>query len=175
MVLQTEIIEEAPETALREKIVYINRVAKVVKGGKRLRFTAVVVVGDGAGKVGVGMGKANEVPEAIRKAGVAARKNMVTVPMVGDTIPHETFVKYGTSKLLMKPASPGTGLVAGGAVRAVLESAGVKDVLTKSLGSSNRVNLTKATVLALSGLRNPGKLTRKDITTTTTGESEKVG
>ena len=140
---------------LNDKLIYINRVAKVVKGGKRLRFSALTVTGDGAGHVGVGVGKANEVPEAISKAGAFARKNLIKVPLKGSTIPHEIKVKYGAAKILLKPAAPGTGIIAGGSVRAVLESAGVKDVLTKSMGSSNRVNVARATLLALKSLKSP--------------------
>jgi small subunit ribosomal protein S5 len=141
--------------ALNDKLIYINRVAKVVKGGKRLRFSALTVSGDGSGHVGIGVGKANEVPEAISKAGAVARKNLIKVPMKGNTIPHEIEVKYGAAKVLLKPAAPGTGVIAGGSIRAVLESAGVKDVLTKSLGSSNRISVARATVLALKSLKSP--------------------
>jgi small subunit ribosomal protein S5 len=140
---------------LNDKLVYINRVAKVVKGGKRLRFSALTVTGDAAGHVGIGVGKANEVPEAISKAGAVARKNLVQVALRGTTIPHEIEVKYGAAKIFLKPAAPGTGVIAGGSIRAVLESAGVKDVLTKSMGSSNRINVARATLLALKNLRLP--------------------
>jgi small subunit ribosomal protein S5 len=140
---------------LNDKLVYINRVAKVVKGGKRLRFSALTVTGDGNGHVGIGVGKANEVPEAISKAGAVARKNLIEVRMKGSTIPHEIEVKYGAAKIFLKPAPAGTGIIAGGSVRAVLESAGVKDILTKSLGSSNRINVARATVLALQSLKDP--------------------
>jgi small subunit ribosomal protein S5 len=140
---------------LNDKLIYINRVAKVVKGGKRLRFSALVVTGDTNGHVGIGVGKANEVPEAISKAGAVARKNLIEVPLRGTTIYHEIEVKYGAAKILLKPARPGTGIIAGGSIRAVLESAGVKDILTKSLGSSNRINVARATVLALKSLKNP--------------------
>lgn len=143
------------ELVLNDKLVYINRVSKVMKGGKRLSFSALVVTGDGNGHVGVGQGKANEVPSAIGKAGADAKKNLIKVPMVGSTIPHEMEVKLGATKVLLKPAAPGTGIIAGSSIRVVLEAAGVKDVLTKSLGSSNRVNMAKATMLALKQLRDP--------------------
>jgi small subunit ribosomal protein S5 len=143
------------ELMLNDKLVYINRVSKVMKGGKRLSFSALVVTGDGNGYVGVGQGKANEVPSAISKAGADAKKNLIRVPMAGTTIPHEMQVKLGATKVLLKPAAPGTGIIAGSSIRIVLEAAGIKDVLTKSLGSSNRVNMAKATILALKQLRDP--------------------
>jgi len=148
---------EARESPFIEKVVSINRVSKVVKGGRRFSFSAVVVVGDGQGQVGVGIGKANEVPEAIRKANAAARKSMTVVSLKGTTIPHPLVVDYGAAKVLLKPAAPGTGVIAGGAVRAVLEAAGVKDVLAKSLGSSNAINVARAALLALSSLKDPAK------------------
>ena len=149
------------ELALNDKLVYINRVAKVVKGGKRLSFSALVVTGDGTGYVGIGVGKANEVPAAINKAGTLAKKSLIKVPLAGTTIPHEMTVKYGAARVLLKPAAPGTGVIAGGSVRAVLEAAGIKDILTKSLGSSNRTNVAKATILALSMLREPKEVLAK--------------
>ena len=146
---------DASELDLSERLVSLNRVTKVVKGGKRLRFRALVVVGDGNGHVGVGLGKAKEVPEAIRKAGVIARKELSKITMSGTTIPHEVLAKSGAAKVFLKPAAPGTGVIAGGSVRSVLEAAGIKDVLSKSLGSSNPVNVVRATALALASLKNP--------------------
>ena len=143
------------ELTLNDKLIHINRVAKVVKGGKRLRFSALVVTGDGKGHVGVGLDKANEVPVAINKANATARKNLIKVMLAGTTIPYEVKVKFGTAQVLLKPAAPGTGIIAGGSVRAVLEAAGVRDILTKSLGSANRINVAKATMLALSQLKDP--------------------
>ncbi|MYA20462.1 MAG: 30S ribosomal protein S5 [Chloroflexi bacterium] len=145
---------EGPEYI--EKVVHINRVAKVVKGGRRFSFTAIVVVGDGEGRVGFGMGRANEVPEAIRKGGVIARRSMTSIALHQGTIAHETIARFKASKVVMRPAAPGTGIIAGGGVRAVLEAAGVTDVLTKSLGSNNPVNLVRATVSGLVALRHPG-------------------
>ncbi len=143
------------ELVLNDKLIEINRVAKVMKGGKRLSFSALVVTGDGKGYVGIGLGKANEVPLAINKANATARKHLIKVQMAGTTIPYETRVKYGAAKVLLKPASPGTGIIAGSSVRAVLEAVGIKDILTKSLGSANRINVAKATMLALGGLKDP--------------------
>ncbi len=139
--------------AMIEKVVFINRCAKVVKGGRRFSFAALAVVGDGKGKLGVGYGKANEVPDAIKKGTANAHKRMVSVKLKGDTIPHDVFGVYDGGKVLLKPASPGTGLIAGGGVRAVLEAAGVKNVLTKSMGSNNHIAVVNATINALLQLR----------------------
>jgi small subunit ribosomal protein S5 len=144
--------DRGPISEYDEKLVQVNRVAKVVKGGRRFNFSSVVVVGDGKGMVGAGTGKAAEVPESIRKAGEDAKKHMIKVPLVGSTIPHDVMVSYGASRVLLKPAAPGTGVIAGGGVRAVLEAAGVRDVFGKSLGNNNPINLVRATLLALSKL-----------------------
>ena len=143
------------ELALNDKLIYINRVTKVVKGGKRLSFSALVVTGDGNGHVGIGVGKANTVPEAISKASTSAKKSLIKIPLAGTTIPQEVRVKFGAANVLLKPAAPGTGIIAGGSIRAVAEAAGIKDILTKSLGSPNRINTAKATMLALSQLKEP--------------------
>jgi len=151
--------EEVEE--LDERVVHIARTAKVIKGGRRFNFRALVVVGDNNGSVGIGVGKARQVPDAIRKGAERARKNMKKVPMMGTTIPHSVTTRYSAAKVMLRPASPGTGVIAGGGVRAVVEAAGIKDILTKSMGSSNILNVVKATMQALEELKDPATEARR--------------
>jgi small subunit ribosomal protein S5 len=141
------------ELNLTERLVHIRRVSKTVAGGRRFSFSALVVVGDGDGHVGAGLGKGREIPEAIRKAGAIARRNLIRVSLVGSTIPHKMATKFGAAEVMLRPAGPGTGVIAGKAIRAVVEAAGIKNILTKSLGGSNPINVVRATILALSQLR----------------------
>jgi small subunit ribosomal protein S5 len=159
------------ELNLNDKLINVNRVAKVMKGGKRLRFSALVVTGDGEGHVGLGIAKANEVPAAISKGGAQARKNLIKVTLAGSTIPHGITVHYGAATVMLKPAVPGTGVIAGGSVRAVLEACGIKDILTKSLGKGNHINVARATMLALSQLKNPKEEIARRKPIVSTGEA----
>ncbi len=153
--------EETTEIQLVDKVVFINRVAKVVKGGRRFSFSAIIVIGDENGTLGSALGKAKEVPEAIRKGIEKAKKNMIKIPLINRTIPYEVIGRYGSGKVLLKPASEGTGVIAGGAVRAVVEAAGIQNILTKCLGSHNPHNIVKATIQGLSQLKSPEEMAEK--------------
>ncbi|UCC61248.1 MAG: 30S ribosomal protein S5 [Dehalococcoidia bacterium] len=165
---------DARDLNLTERLINVNRVAKVVKRGRRFSFSALVVVGDGEGHVGAGLGKAREVPAAIRKGGAIARKNLIKVPMIEGTIPFKIVSKFGGAKVMLKPAGPGTGVIAGGGVRATVEAAGIKDIVTKSMGSSNPTNVVRATMLALAQLRDPQQEVAKRKSTAAGVEESRV-
>jgi len=165
---------DASELSLEEKLLGVDRVTKVVKGGKHLRFRALVVVGDGQGHVGFGLAKAAGVPDAIRKASAMAKKELIQVPIKDGTIPHEILAKFGASKILLKPAAPGTGLIVGSTARAVLELAGIKDVLGKSLGGRSKINVARATILALANLRKSEEAAIQTIQTNVEAQEEKL-
>ncbi len=165
---------DARDLNLTERLINVNRVAKVVKRGRRFSFSALVVVGDGEGHVGAGLGKAREVPAAIRKGGAIARKNLIKVPMIEGTIPFKIVSKFGGAKVMLKPAAPGTGVIAGGGVRATVEAAGIKDIVTKSMGSSNPTNVVRATMLALAQLRDPQQEVAKRKSTAAGVEESRV-
>lgn len=174
-IISPKITVDTSELQLTERLVSLSRVVKVVKGGKNLHFRALVVSGDGNGFVGIGVGKAREVPDAIRKAGVDAKKNIIKINIKEATIPHEIVSKFGAAKVLLKPAPPGTGVIAGGGVRAVLEAVGINDVLSKSLGSANPINVVKATLIALSNLRIPEEAIATRKSQKSTKEATTVG
>lgn len=165
---------DARDLSLNERLINVNRVAKVVKRGRRFSFSALVVVGDGDGHVGAGLGKAREVPAAIRKGGAIARKNLIKVPMIEGTIPFKIISKFGGAKVMLKPAAPGTGVIAGGGVRATVEAAGIKDIVTKSMGSSNPTNVVRATMLALGQLRDPKQEVARRKSTASSAEESRV-
>jgi small subunit ribosomal protein S5 len=165
---------DARDLNLNEKLINVNRVAKVVKRGRRFSFSALVVVGDGEGHVGAGLGKAREVPAAIRKGGAIARRSLIKVPMVEGTIPYKIISKFGGARVMLKPAGPGTGVIAGGGVRATVEAAGIRDIVTKSMGSANPTNVVRATMLALAQLKDPKLEIAKRKSAASSGEESRA-
>jgi small subunit ribosomal protein S5 len=165
---------DARDLNLNEKLINVNRVAKVVKRGRRFSFSALVVVGDGEGHVGAGLGKAREVPSAIRKGGAIARRSLIKVPMVEGTIPYKIISKFGGARVMLKPAGPGTGVIAGGGVRATVEAAGIRDIVTKSMGSANPTNVVRATMLALAQLKDPKQEIAKRKLAASSGEESRA-